>query len=86
MFFLTQTQHGREYSRIDQRFDCRLPVGHMSKLCLQAGLRQSVLLSGKTYKPVGIAQTRFASSYFTEEPWEKEIYTTAPIDKVMMGR
>jgi len=61
--------------------DFRPPLGHFSRVWLQVGARKSILSAGKCYKPVVLVQPRTMSSYFAEEPWEKEIYTTAPIDK-----
>ena len=62
-------------------FCFRPPLGHLSRLWLQNGARKSILNSGKNYKSVSISQPRTMASYFNEEPWEKEIYTAAPIDK-----
>lgn len=52
-------------------------MGHMSKVFLASGLRRSFLNVSQNYKVV-----RSASTKYQEESWEKEIYTTAPIDKV----
>jgi hypothetical protein len=55
-------------------------MGHLSKLISPIGLRRSFLSAGQNnYKVV-----RMASFKIVEEPWEKEIYTTAPIDKVSL--
>ena len=56
----------------------RSPMGNLSKLILPIGLRRSFLNAGVN----NLRTVRLASTKFMEEPWEKEIYTTAPIDPV----